>query len=90
MQQDQSPLRLKNVGKAVLNDLALIGIQTVAQLQNQDPDHLYHQLQNITRKKQDPCVRDVFAAIIHEANGGQPLPWWHFTKLRKAQTPKNT
>lgn len=80
-------LNLKNVGKATLRDLGLLGITTVAQLRNQNPDDLYERIQKITGTKHDPCVWDVFAAIIHEANTGEKWPWWHFTSVRKGRDP---
>lgn len=76
-------LSLKNVGKATLADLQLLGITTIKQLKKQNPDSLYTKLQKITGTKQDPCVWDVFAAIIHEAKTGEKLPWWHFSQIRK-------
>jgi len=76
-------LSLKNVGKATLGDLQLLGINNIDQLKKQNPDHLYAKLQMITGIKQDPCVWDVFAAIIHEAKTGEKLPWWHWSKIRK-------
>lgn len=74
---------LKNVGKATLKDLALLEITTVEALKNQNPNTLYAKLCALTAKKHDPCVWDVFAAIIHEANTGEKTPWWHWTKIRK-------
>jgi hypothetical protein len=76
-------LHLKNVGKATVRDLELLGITTVEQLKHQDPDDLYEKLQKITGTRHDACVWDVFAAIIHEARTGEALAWWHFTKIRK-------
>lgn len=78
-------LTLKNVGPATLKDLKLLGITNIEQLKNQNADYLYAQLQKITGTKHDPCVWDIFAAIIHEAHTGQKLPWWHFTKIRKSR-----
>jgi len=78
-------LNLMNVGKATLKDLNLLGIKTVEQLKSQSPDLLYSELQRITGKKHDPCVWDVFAAIIHEAKTGEKIPWWHWSKIRKGQ-----
>ncbi|WPX96835.1 helix-hairpin-helix domain-containing protein [Candidatus Bandiella euplotis] len=75
-------LNLKNVGKAMLRDLELLGITSVQQLKTQNPDSLYERIQKITGTKHYPCVWDVFAAIIHEANTGEKLPWWHFSKIR--------
>ena len=78
-------LSLKNVGPATLQDLQLLGIESIRQLSQQNPDELYERLQFLTKKRQDPCVWDVFAAIIHEAKTGEKLPWWHWTKVRKSK-----
>ena len=86
MKQNKSELlNLMNVGKATLKDLHALGIYTTEQLALSDPDELYERLQRITAQKHDPCVWDVFAAIIHEAKTGEKLPWWHWTAIRKAR-----
>lgn len=77
-----------NVGPATQKDLTLLGITTKTQLANSDPDELYERLQKLTGSKQDPCVWDVFAAIIHEAQTGEKKPWWHWTPIRKARSDK--
>lgn len=79
---------LKNVGKATLKDLHILGIHTVEELSNKDPTALFHELERQTHAKQDPCVWDVFAAIIHEASGGEPTAWWKWTNQRKALQKK--
>ncbi len=76
-------LGLMNVGQATLKDLHMLGIEKIEQLKAETPDYLYQKLQKITKTKQDPCVWDVFAAIIHEAKTGEKLPWWHWSKIRK-------
>ncbi|QQR63163.1 TfoX/Sxy family DNA transformation protein [bacterium] len=76
-------LSLKNVGKAVLQDLELLGVHSIEQLKTQDPDDLFEKLQKVTGSKQNPCVWDVFAAIIHQANTGNALPWWYFQNCVK-------
>lgn len=81
-------LSLRNVGQATLRDFERLQIKTIEQLKKEDPDELYERLQKITKTKQDPCVWDVFAATIHEANTGQKLPWWHFTQIRKNRKKK--
>lgn len=75
---------LKNVGKATLKDLEILNILTVETLASKDPTDLFHELEKKTGKKQDPCVWDVFAAIIHEAKTGKATNWWHWTKKRKS------
>lgn len=74
---------LKNVGKATLADLHLLSIHTVEELSSKDPTSLFHELERLTKKRQDPCVWDVFAAIIHEASTGEPSAWWEWTNKRK-------
>ena len=76
---------LRNVGKAALADFALLGISSVAQLKTADPDELFARLQIITGQKHDPCVRDVFAATIHQARTGEALNWWAFTAEQKSR-----
>ncbi len=74
---------LKNVGKATLQDLELLSIRSIEELATSDPDELYTRLETLTGKHHDPCVWDVFAAIIHEARTGQKSPWWDWTPIRK-------
>jgi hypothetical protein len=76
-------LALKNIGPAMRRDLALLGIASVAQLARREPDALYRALERKTRRRQDPCVWDTFAAAIHQARTGEALPWWHYTPERK-------
>jgi len=75
---------LKNVGKATLEDLHLLGIHHVEELADRDPTDLFHRLERLSNKRHDPCVWDVFAAIIHEAQTGERSAWWIWTKKRKA------
>lgn len=76
---------LHNVGPAALADFAALGIETVAQLAQCEPDTLFQQLQLVTGQRHDPCVRDVFAAAIHQARTGDVKNWWAFTPVRKAR-----
>ena len=77
---------LMNVGPATACDLKILGIERIDQLKDETPDNLYEKLQEITQKKHDPCMWDVFAAIIHEAQTGEKLPWWHWSPIRKKKT----
>ena len=79
---------LQNVGKATFKDLEILGITSIKQLSQADPDELYSRLQIITGKRQDPCVWDILAAIIHEAKTGEKTPWWQWTKVRKSRHEK--
>jgi len=80
---DAALLALRNIGPAMLRDLRLLGVRSVAQLSRCDADRLYARLERITGTRQDPCVWDTFAAAIHQAKTGTALPWWQFTPERK-------
>ncbi len=74
---------LKNVGKATLKDLSILVISTVKELSLQNPTFLFQELERRTGLRQDPCVWDVFAAIIHQAKTDEATNWWDWTKQRK-------
>ena len=78
-------LNLRNVGPAVLRDLEILGISTIAQLRSETADHLYEELHRRTGIVHDPCMWDVFAAIIHEAKTGDKTAWWSWTPMRKSR-----
>lgn len=82
-------ITLKNVGPATYKDLIVLNIRSIEQLAKENPDELYLRLQKITGKKQDPCVWDTFAAIIHEAKTGIKTAWWEWSKTRKERQAKN-
>jgi pathogenicity locus Cdd1 protein len=74
---------LRNIGKAALADLELLGVSTCAELALSEPDELFARLQEKTGMLHDPCVHDVLAAAIHECRSGEAIDWWHFTHARK-------
>jgi hypothetical protein len=75
---------LPNVGKAIGKDLRLIGIDHPQKLIGKDPFDLYESLCAKTGIRHDPCVIDVFMSAVDFMEGGDPLPWWSFTKKRKS------
>lgn len=74
---------LPNIGKAMADDLRLIGIHAPEQLCDQDAYEMYVMLCDKTGRRQDPCVIDVFLSIVHFMRGGEAQPWWAFTAERK-------
>jgi hypothetical protein len=74
---------LRNVGKATLKDLDILNIRSIEELAKQDPTSLFQEIKRKTKKRHDPCMWDVFAAIIYEAKTGEKTPWWYWTKKRK-------
>ena len=72
---------LPNVGKAVAEDLALLGITQPQDLAGQDA---YEILCSLTATRHDPCMIDIFLSLVDFMQGNEPKLWWHFTEQRKA------
>ena len=60
---------LPNVGPATERDLRRLGIERPEQLVGRDAFELYERLCEVTGARQDPCVIDVFLAVIDHASG---------------------
>ncbi len=78
-------LALRNIGPAMRRDFEQLGIRSVAQLARHSANALYARIQQLTDTRHDPCVLDTYAAAIHQARTGEALPWWHFSRERKAR-----
>lgn len=74
---------LPNIGKAISSDLERIGLTDPKQLIGKDAYELHKQLCRELGWRQDYCIIDVFLSVISFMEGGEALPWWHFTKERK-------
>lgn len=74
---------LPNIGPAIAADLKLTGVHNPQDLRGKDPYQLYDILCRKTSQKHDPCVIDVFLAVVDFMDGGKAVPWWHFTAVRK-------
>ena len=88
MQANRKLGDLGGVGKAMLEDFALLKIRSVEQLAATNPDELYEELRKRTRSRQDPCVLDTFRCAVAQARDPR-LPtdqcnWWYWSRLRKA------
>lgn len=79
---------LPNIGKSIADNLRLIGIDHPKKLVGKEPFALYEALCKASGNRQDPCVIDVFMSVIHFMEGGDPLPWWSFTRERKRRMAK--
>lgn len=77
------------IGKAMVRDFNLLGINTIKDLEGKSHIKLFNHLCEITKSKQDPCVLDTYEMAIHYANTGESLPWWHFSRIRKINQSKN-
>ena len=76
---------IPNVGPKMAAELIKLSVARSEDAAGRDPDEMYHELCAIDSKRYDPCVRDVFAAVVSYAEGGPARPWWEFTPERKAQ-----
>jgi hypothetical protein len=79
---------IPNVGPRMAEDLLKLGVARLEDAAGRDPDEMYHELCAIDARRHDPCVRDVFAAVVSHAEGGPARPWWEFTPERKAREAK--
>ena len=78
---------LVSIGPAMLRDLKLLRIRSVAQLARKNPRRMYRDLCRLTGQKQDICCLDVFTAAVAQARNPQ-LPieqcqWWYWSRQRK-------
>jgi hypothetical protein len=74
---------LMNVGPAVERYLDGLGIRSIEQLANRDPDELFRSLSRRIGCACDPCLHDTFSAIVYEARMGTKTPWFTWTAARK-------
>ncbi len=73
---------IPNIGKAMEQDLVLLGMKRPADLVDRDPYQLYEALCRVMQKH-DPCVLGVFISAVRYMEGGPPKKWWEFTDERK-------
>ena len=83
------PRRLKDlrgIGRAMLGDFEILGVNSVEQLAEKDPDELYHRLSRLTGKRQDPCVLDTFRCAVAQARdpllAEEKRDWWYWSRVR--------
>lgn len=79
---------LSGIGPAMLDDFEKLGIRSVDQLADSDPQQLYDELCRVTGARQDPCVLDTFTCAVAQARDPDLPPekrqWWYWSRLRKA------
>ena len=77
---------LAGIGPAMMRDFEQLGVRSVPQLAQQEPQELYDRLCRITGTRQDPCVLDVFTCAVAQARDPE-LPdeqrkWWYWSRIR--------
>jgi len=74
---------IPNVGKAIEKKFILLGLKEPKELIGKDPYQMYSDLCDVTSRRHDPCVIDVFISAVRYMEGGPPKKWWAFTNERK-------
>jgi hypothetical protein len=80
---------LISIGPAMLRDLEILKIRSVAQLARQKPEKMYETLSRLTGERQDICCLDVFHAAVAQARNpllpAEKCQWWYWSRKRKAR-----
>lgn len=78
---------LISIGPAMLRDLEVLGVRSVAQLARQSPERLYEKLCRVTGQPHDICCLDVLAAAVAQARNprlpAEQCQWWYWSRKRK-------
>ncbi len=75
-----------NVGPATADDLIRLGYRAVEELRGADATTIYQRLCEIDGVRHDPCVHDVFASVIDQADGKPARRWWLYSQERLGNT----
>ena len=74
--------KIPGVGKSIANDLWNIGMKSVADLKNKNPERLYDQSNRFAGTVQDPCLLYVFRCAVYFASNSkhekEKLKWWNW------------
>jgi hypothetical protein len=73
---------IPGVGKSISMDLWNLGIRSVKDLQNKDPEALYQRLCEQTGMRIDRCLLYVLRCAVYYASEKKPKPklllWWNW------------
>jgi hypothetical protein len=86
--EERELLALMNLGPRTLGYLRELGVESVRELAHQSADELFLRLQCQRGIAFDPCLHDLFTAVIAEAKGEPGRPWHAYTPERKRREPK--
>lgn len=75
-------MQIPGVGKVIADDLWNMGIHSIAELRNRDPEELYHQLCDLQGTQVDRCMLYVFRCAVYfasnEEHDPELLKWWNW------------
>ena len=73
---------IPGVGPSIAKDLLDLGIMSVSELKEKDPEKLYLQLCKLRKTKIDRCVLYVFREAVyfasHKKHNPEKLKWWNW------------
>ena len=73
---------IPGVGKSIAQDLWLLGIRSIDELKNKEPQKLYDEMCMLTNTRQDPCLLYVFRCAVYFASNKKHDPellkWWNW------------
>ena len=73
---------IPGVGKSIAQDLYSLGITSVSDLKDKNPEELYEKLCNIAGKKLDFCLLYTFRCAVYFASNtkhdSELLKWWNW------------
>jgi hypothetical protein len=73
---------IPGIGPSLSQDLNDLGIKTVADLKDKNPEILYANLNHLRGQRQDPCVLYVFRCAhyfaTHKNHDPEKLKWWNW------------
>ncbi len=76
---------IPGVGKSIAEDLWNLGIRSVNDLKDKDPESLYQQLCDIQGQKLDRCMLYVFRCAVYfasnEKHDPELLKWWNWKDM---------
>ena len=72
--------QIPGVGKSIARDMQSIGINSVSQLKDQDPENLYRRLCDFKASPVDRCMLYVLRCAVYYASNSdhdpELLQWW--------------
>jgi hypothetical protein len=79
--------QIPGVGISIANYLIAIGIKSINDLKNKDPEWLYHQSNKFAGSIQDRCLLYVFRCAVYYAternHDKEKLKWWNWKDKKK-------
>jgi recombinational DNA repair protein RecR len=74
--------QIPGIGPKMAATLVSLGINTIEDLRDKDPQELYERLNRISGQRQDPCVLYTFRCAVYYATEPCPDPeklkWWNW------------